>query len=235
MNEGTDPDAFSSYFNYFTEIEEHFQRARGTSLFLLSPLDWALIESWKNSGVPLEAVRRGIDEAFEKWRARKQRARLVNSLAYCTQSVMSQAQRMAESGPQPAPSRPNTAPFAADDLRRYIEGNIEVIRAKGIPDFFPVADSLEQIAASPAATTADLEALERHLSVLEEKLIAIARARQSEDQALEARRQLDSHLRPWRGKMTAAQISMLEAQYLDRALLDAASLPRLSLFYLHMT
>src|SRR4029077_1142972 len=55
-----------NYFNYFTEIEEHFQRARGTSLFLLSPLDWALVESWKNSGVPLEAVLRGIDAAFEK-------------------------------------------------------------------------------------------------------------------------------------------------------------------------
>ena len=44
-----------NYFNYFTEIEEHFQRARGTGLFLLSPLDWALIESWKNAEVPLEA------------------------------------------------------------------------------------------------------------------------------------------------------------------------------------
>ena len=43
-----------NYFNYFTEVEEHFQRARGTSLFLLSPLDWALIESWKNAGVPLK-------------------------------------------------------------------------------------------------------------------------------------------------------------------------------------
>ena len=64
-----------NYFNYFTEIEEHFQRARGTGLFLLSPLDWALIESWKNSGMPLEAALRGIDAAFEKWRARPARAR----------------------------------------------------------------------------------------------------------------------------------------------------------------
>ena len=54
-----------NYFNYFTEIEEHFQKARGTGLFLMSPLDWALIESWKESGVPLEAVLRGIDGAFE--------------------------------------------------------------------------------------------------------------------------------------------------------------------------
>jgi hypothetical protein len=72
-----------NYFNYFTEIEDHFQRARGTGLFLLSPLDWALIEAWKNGGIPLEAVLRGIDAAFEKWRARPPRARLqmVNSLA----------------------------------------------------------------------------------------------------------------------------------------------------------
>src|SRR5690348_9401480 len=67
-----------NYFNYFTEIEEHFQRVRGTSLFLLSPLDWALVESWKNGGVPLEAVLRGIDGAFEKWRSRKVKTQMVN-------------------------------------------------------------------------------------------------------------------------------------------------------------
>src|SRR5262249_34797606 len=68
-----------NYFNYFTEIEEHFQRARGTGLFLLSPLDWALIESWNTAGVPLEAVLRGIDESFEKWRSRKVKTQKVNS------------------------------------------------------------------------------------------------------------------------------------------------------------
>jgi len=77
-----------NYFTYFTEIEEHFQKARGTGLFLLSPLDWALIESWKNAGVPLEAVLRGIDAAFEKWRARKSRVQKINSLAYCAQAVL---------------------------------------------------------------------------------------------------------------------------------------------------
>src|SRR5438309_10341294 len=85
----------SNYFNYFTEIEEHFQRARGTGLFLLSPLDWALIESWSDSGVPLEAVLRGIDAAFEKWRARKVKTQMVNSLAFCAQAVITEAQIMA--------------------------------------------------------------------------------------------------------------------------------------------
>jgi hypothetical protein len=77
-----------------------------------------------------------------------------------------------------------------------------------------------------------LEALEQHLTVLEQKLIAIARSRQTEAQALAARHDLESHLRAWRSKMTAPQIAMLEAQYLDRSTLESAGLPRLSLFYL---
>ena len=92
-----------NYFNYFTEVEEHFQRARGTGLFLLSPLDWALVESWKNAGVPLTAVLRGIDEAFEKWRGRKSRTQMINSLTFCSQAVLTEAQIMAEHGNSPVP------------------------------------------------------------------------------------------------------------------------------------
>jgi hypothetical protein len=227
---GTD-EPFSNYFNYFTEIEEHFQRARGTSLFLLSPLDWALIETWKNSGVPLEAVLRGVDLAFEKWRAKRSRVQMVNSIAYCTQAVMTEAQRMADAGRQRA-ERPDSAPFPQDELRRYIEGNAAAVRATAVAEFLAVADSLDQIAADLPALSADLEKLEQHLTVLEQKLIATARSKQSEEQALAARRELESHLRPWRSKMTAPQIAMLETQFLDRSTLASAGLPRLSLFYL---
>jgi hypothetical protein len=230
----TDPESFSNYFNYFTEIEEHFQRARGTSLFLLSPLDWALLESWKNSGVPLEAVLRGIDIAFEKWRAKKSRAQMVNSIAYCTQAVMTEAQRMADAGRGVAPSasKKEESPFPEDDLRRYIEENAATIRKTPDPEFIAVAEALDGIIPELPTLSQDLEALEQHLTILEQKLIAIARARQSDEQAIVSRRDLESQLRQWRSKMTAPQIAMLEAQYLDRALLEAAGLPRLSLFYL---
>src|SRR5579863_7150331 len=129
---------FSNYFNYFTEIEEHFQRARGTSLFLLSPLDWALIETWKNSGVPLEAVLRGIDLAFEKWRAKRSRVQMVNSIAYCTQAVMTEAQRMADAGAG-RPAKNESAPFPDEDLRRYVEDNSAAVRATGMAEFSAVA------------------------------------------------------------------------------------------------
>jgi hypothetical protein len=220
-----------NYFNYFTEIEEHFQRARGKSLFLLSPLDWALIEAWKNSGVPLEAVLRGIDLAFEKWRAKRSRIQMVNSIAYCTQAVIAEAQRMADGAPQRQP-KPESAPFPEADLRRYLEGNAAAVRKTGMAEMAPIADSLDQMLADLAAQSGDLEALEQHLTVLEQKVIAIARARQTEEDALRIRRDLESYLKPWRGKMTGPQIAMLEVQFLDRATLESCGLPRLSLFYL---
>lgn len=227
---------FNTYFNYFTEIEEHFQRARGTSLFLLSPLDWALIESWKNTGIPLEAVLRGIDAAFEKWRAKKSRAQMVNSLAYCAQAVMVEAQRAADAGQQPAAAEgaaPAEPAFPSAALHSYIAGNAAAIRERGVAEFEPVAASLEALAAQLPALEGNLEELEQQLSALEQKLIALGRARQTDAEALAARKDLDNYLRPYRGKMTAPQIAMLEIQFMDRAILESARLPRLSLFYLN--
>ncbi|HLI85394.1 MAG TPA: hypothetical protein VKV17_15875 [Bryobacteraceae bacterium] len=215
-----------NYFNYFTEIEEHFQKARGTSLFLLSPLDWALIETWKNAGVPLEAVLRGIDTAFAKWRGRKARTQMVNSLAFCAQAVLTEAQAMAGAA---QPSRGKTPPpFSIEELRRYLLGNAAAIA----PGHSEIAQALERLAGGMEQHYQDLEGLEQRLTVLEEKLIAELRSRQTEEQLLEARRELDRQLRPYRGKMTADQLAMLEKQYLERNLLERAGLPRLSLFYM---
>ncbi len=219
-----------NYFNYFTEIEEHFQRARGTGLFLLSPLDWALIEAWKNSGVPLEAVLRGIDAAFEKWRAKKSRVQMVNSLAFCAQAVMAETQRMADAGVG-KPVKSDPAPFPDQDLEKYFADNSAAIRAAA-PGFSAIADSLDRIAAELPEISADLESLEQRLTTLEQKLIAMARAMQTDEQALASRRDLEAYLRPYRSRMTAPQIAMLESQFLERAALDSARLPRLSLFYL---
>jgi hypothetical protein len=214
------------YFNYFTEVEEHFQRARGTALFLLSPLDWALLESWKNSGVPLEAVLRGIDGAFEKWRSRKVKTQKVNSLAFCAQAVLNEAQIIA--GATRPQKQAAAAPFPMEDLRAYLSGNAAALPA----EYHEIARSLEQLAAGVEEHYHDLEALEQRLTVLEEKMLAIARTRQTEEQLLDARRELDSQLRPYRGKMSAEQLSMLERQYLERIVLEKAGLPRLSLFYM---
>jgi hypothetical protein len=219
----------SNYFNYFTEVEERFQKARGTGLFLMSPLDWALVETWKNAGVPIEAALRGIDAAFEKWRTKKKRGQNVNSVAYCSQAVLAEAQAMA--GVAPARGhKESAAPFRLEDLERYLRDNAQQIRQQ--PGFDDVAAAVDRLASEAPVLFHDLEDLEQRLTALEDKMIALARSRQSEEDALRARRELDLQLRPYRGKMTAPQLSMLEKQYLERHLLEAASLPRLSLFYL---
>jgi hypothetical protein len=219
----------SNYFNYFTEVEERFQKARGTGLFLMSPLDWALVETWKNAGVPLEAVLRGIDAAFEKWRTKKKRGQNVNSVAYCSQAVLAEAQAMAGVAPSRG-HKESAAPFTLEALEAHLTGNAQEIRKQS--GFDEIAASLDRLASDAAALFHDLEDLEQRLTALEDKMIALARSRQTEDDLLRARRELDLQLRPYRGKMTAPQLAMLEKQYLERQLLETAALPRLSLFYL---
>jgi len=219
----------SNYFNYFTEVEERFQKARGTGLFLMSPLDWALVETWKNAGVPLEAALRGIDAAFEKWRTKKKRGQNVNSVAYCAQAVLAESQAMAGTAAARGHKEP-TAPFGLDDLERYLHDNAGQIRKQ--PGFDDVAAAIDRLASEAPALFHHLEDLEQRLTALEDKMIALARSRQTEEDLLRGRRELDLQLRPYRGKMTAPQLAMLEKQYLERQLLEASLLPRLSLFYL---
>src|SRR5215831_8338667 len=84
-----------NYFNYFTEIEERYLKRRGSGL-LLSTLDWALIETWKNAGIPLDAVLRGVDETFDKYDRRPSKTKKINSLAYCAQEVLGAAEDLKE-------------------------------------------------------------------------------------------------------------------------------------------
>jgi hypothetical protein len=218
-----------NYFNYFTEVEDHFQRVRGTGLFLLSPLDWALIEAWKNAGIPLEAVLRGIDVAFEKWRSRpaKARTQMVNSIAYCAQAISSEAQAIANGTPAKA-AKETAPPFSIDEVREFLKRNAEAVRKAGVED---VAASLEALDVD--ALYSDLEQLEQRLTALEEKLVARLRTNASDEALFEARRALDQELKPYRGKMSADQLVMLEKQFLERKLMATSGLPRLSLFYLH--
>ena len=218
-----------NYFNYFTEIEDHFQRARGTGLFLLSPLDWALIEAWKNAGIPLEAVLRGIDQAFTKWRSRPPRGRIqmVNSLAYCAQAIAVEVQAMVDGG-APTKSAIAAPPFSLDEVRGYIDRNAAALRKAGLDE---LAVSLEALPIEALYT--DLEQLEQRLTAIEEKMIARLRSDASDEALFDARRTLDRELKPYRGKMSAEQLSMLEKQFLERKLLEDRGLPRLSLFYLH--
>jgi hypothetical protein len=237
-----------NYFNYFTEIEDYFWRKRGAHL-LVSPLDWAVVETWQRAGIPLSAVLKGIDRAFESW-GRSRRAaggRQLKSLAYCVDAVLDAAAEAQEaaagSGPEVKAGRPASEPFSRDELKKYFERNSARIRAaaekrrsthdslaarldetaKRIDESLPLIDS-------PA--TLDLEDLERRLTVLEEKLSASLAADADEEAMLAIRREMDRSLAAYRRKMSPDQLAQLERQYIQKRLFEQFDLPRLSLFYL---
>ena len=231
-----------NYFNYFTEIEERFQQRRG-SLLMLSTLDWALIETWREAGVPLEAVLRGIDNAFDKHDAKTARSttrtRKVNGLAWCAQAVMEAVEQAKEAAIGSVPSSSKTeqdSGFETARIARYLISNAVKIEVTALPPpgdttAAEVSNRLREIAAS-LAPAESLEELDRTLCVFEEKLFAALLTISPEDQLVALREQAARELAPYRGKMQAVQIKQVQQQFLQKNLFELHKLPRLSLFYM---
>lgn len=230
-----------NYFNYFTEIEDHFQRRRGTIL-MLSTLDWALIETWKDAGIPLEAVLRGIDSAFDKYDARPSKTRKVNSLAYCAQEVLAAAEDMQEASVGVTKSAADKG-FNSAHIAAFLRHSATVLNSAKLParpGISPeavvreVATSLTELASQIESRPLPgrLEDLERRLTLLEEKLFAVLLAALSDDEVLSVRSQTDRDLAPYRSKMSSSQVEHLQKQYVRKKLLEKYKLPRLSLFYM---
>jgi len=234
-----------NYFNYFTEIEEHFWKKRGAHL-LVSPLDWAIMETWQKAGVSLEAALKGIDRAFESYqRSRRGAGKPLKSLAYCTDAVLEAAEESQEAAAGSQKSNGGAAAkesFSREDVRAYLKRNVELLKkaAERVGSSqAAVAELLGNVANSlsgamtllEAPGQVDLEDLERRLTILDEKLHASLLSNASEELMLKIRREVDSQLAAYRRKMKAEQLAMVEKQYLQKRLLDEYRLPRLSLFY----
>jgi hypothetical protein len=225
-----------SYFNYFTEIEEHFQRRRGT-LLLLSPLDWALMETWKDAAVPLEAVLRGIDSTFEKWERRPRKTRKVNGLAYCAQEVLASAEAMKEASVGAPRRAKRDVRLDQSEVAKFLLRNAEQLDRILSPDSAKAlaketAQTLRSLAESMSHAAANMEDLERRLTVAEEKLFAALLAATPDEALLQVRAEADRDLIPYRSKMAAVQIEQLHKQYVHKRLFDQYRAPRLSLFYM---
>jgi len=243
-----------NYFNYFTEIEEYFWKKRGAHL-LVSPLDWAIIETWQKAGIPLAAVLKGIDRAFESYqRSRRGAGRPLKSLAYCVDAVLEAAEEAQETAVGAFQASQRSSAPGPDDLRAYFRRNAQKLiqaaesaragqpaaagqpRGEGQPELAARIDQvrakLEELQGLLDAEAPDLEDLERRLTILEDKLHALAASYAGEESLLTIRRELDRQLSPYRRKMTAEQIAQVERQYLQKRLFELFAFPRLSLFYL---
>jgi len=225
-----------NYFNYFTEIEEHFQRRRGTVL-LLSPLDWALMETWKDAGIPLEAVLRGIDGTFDKWERRPRKTRKVNGLAFCAQEVLASVEEMKDAAVGVAGRQPRDSGLDPSAVAVYLARNADALDAVQLPGpaaalAHETAATLRALAESLSQSPVRMEDLERRLTIAEEKLLAALLAATPDEALYQVRAEADRDLAPYRRKMTAPHIDQLQKQYIHKRLLEQHRVPRLSLFYM---
>ena len=210
-----------NYFNYFTEIERYYQTKRD-SFTLLSTLDWVLIETWKDQGVPLEIVLKGMDRAFSRAK------RKVSSLGYCVNAVAEivAEQKDLRTG-EPAPPD-----FTPEEIQEYLDQlasqtrNLKAAFPEFENRFNTIADSIR------AQDTSDLQAGENALNALEEKLTSIIKIAAEEEALIEVQNEVQRSLSPFRSKMTVEQLAMLEQQLWKRKLMERYGIPRLSLFYL---
>jgi hypothetical protein len=232
-----------NYFNYFTEIEERFQQRRG-SILLLSTLDWALIETWREAGIPLDAALRGIDAAFDKYEARQKRGRMrrINGLAWCAQAVMEAAVELneASAGTAIATTSSRESGFEQERVAEHLESAATAMEAATVAPEACAATAvrLRELAAdvradhAESAAAQDMEALERTLTVLEEKLFAALTAAAPEELLVGLKEHAARELAPYRSRMGSVQLRQVERQFVQKQLLVHYNLPRLSLFYM---
>ncbi len=234
-----------NYFEYFSEIEERFVARRGSAL-LLSTLDWALIETWREAGVPLAAVLRGIDDAFDKHEARKARAKgrlaKVNGLGWCAQAVMAAATEMAEAavGVGTGKKAAEDTGFEAARVAAFLDGNAAALASANASDSASLQEAITNTASRLHELAAEvregkhpaLDELDRSLSVLEERLHAGVIAHLPEAELLALREAAERETAPFRARMGAVQLRQVRESFIHKRLFAERRMPRLSLFYM---
>ena len=236
-----------NYFSYFTEIEDTFIRRRGKHL-LLSPIDWALIESWKERGVPLHVALRGIDHAFDSHESKK-RKRAVKSLLYCQEEVEAQYAEWLESriGSNEAPvdseaDQTSSTVFSVDTLLRHLTQSLAEITklrdARRSDDelseaFARAAERLSEVRDDfQTAAHPDARKLEESLSGIDRLLDDAIRASLTPDELTLATEEVQTQIQPYKRQMDKAAFDQTRANLLRKRLRERFHVPRLSLFYL---
>jgi uncharacterized membrane-anchored protein YhcB (DUF1043 family) len=234
-----------NYFSYFSEIEDTFIRRRGKHLWL-SPIDWALMESWKERGLPLHVALRGIEHAFDSHEAKKHK-RTVKTLLYCEEEVEAQYAEWLESRvgshdePQEAEDADRESPFPRQAVLEHLGRSLEQLNQQrkktGKEElgevFSRAANLLSEIKDDYASTAQpDARKLEESLTGIERLLNGALRSSVSTEESTEIEKEIKEQLRPYRAHMEKAVYQQTFDNLLLKRLREQYGVPRLSLFYL---
>jgi hypothetical protein len=234
-----------NYFNYFTEIEDAFVRRRGKHLFL-SPMDWALMETWNQQGIPLHIVLRGVEKSFDSFEARP-RKRTVKTLLYCQEEVEAQYAEWVEARVGSASNSDNNepdsdkTPFSFEAISEHLQRNrndlAALARSRNKED--DLSEALTRAVALlvdiesdfKSSATLDTRKLEDSLTGLERMLNDAMLAVVSVQALDELNKEVKDKLKPYRAQMEAAAYKQTFDNLLLKRLREQFAVPRLSLFY----
>jgi hypothetical protein len=236
-----------NYYNYFTEIEEHFVRRRGKHL-LISPMDWGLIASWRDAGVPLQVALRGIDIAMDGFLARQHGGSKVNTLCYCHDSVMEEyahyvesrvgesLEKIAEEGSSEEKEGPGIA--ASIELISERIREIKALLAKQLPastraGIGRVQDRLEEVLFNlQTAGRIDSESLERDLAIIDDLLVMELGAAIVTEQMVEWEQEAKKELKVYKKKLPKETYEKIRSNFIRDKIHRNFSIGELSIFRL---
>jgi hypothetical protein len=222
-----------NYYNYFTEIEDTFVRRRGKHL-LLSPIDWAMIEGWRDRGIPLHVVIRAIENVFDGF-DKNPGPRSIKGLLYCKEEVEAQFLEWSsmQAGKAQNASNEGSIEFSPERISEHIDGVIAELERSVNPDLKEDLDRaisrLRQLAVDHAT---NIEAADQALSDIETFLEHALLTNLDKTRLTEVEKDVAAQLRPFKSQMQPEAYKQTSRVMMLKRLRDEEGIPRLSLFYL---
>lgn len=222
---------------YFRQTAKWFQRCRGRPI-VLSKNDWKLIDTWHTNGIPLEAIRRGIEQAFERPVESQQSgpSKSINGLAWCSEAVLSAARALREAsvGTSCRATSASHSQLTLDRVASHLTSAATLLESASTAPAVcaTIAHELRELARVSSDQIDHFEKLEHSLILLEKDLLNALMDISPEDLIATMKTRATRDLRQYRDRMTAESLEKLERQWVHKHLFLHYNLPRLSLFHL---
>jgi hypothetical protein len=200
---------------YFQAVEEIFVRLRGAPL-LLSPADWQVARRWHRDGVPLDLVRRALEEVFAKRKERGAKGK-ISSLRYCAPAVEAAWEELRE---LTAPGERLEAPSFEASSR------LQALASALPPDLAGRPDLTARI----TALTGEPQDIEEGLAALDREMLAGATAALEGPAREEVEAAVEKTLAALRGRLSASELERSRERLTWQVLRQRLGLPVLSLF-----
>ena len=204
------------------------------------------METWKQQGIPLHIVLRGVEKSFDSYEA-KPRKRTVKTLLYCQEEVEAQFAEWVEShvgsaGDAPEPeTESDKTPFSFAAITEHLDRSRNALAelAKSRTHEDDLSEALARAVALlvdiesdfASSTTLDTRKLEDSLTGLErmlnDSMFSVATTTTLE----ELKNGIKEQLKPYRSQMEAAVYKQTFDNLLLKRLREQFGVPRLSLFY----